>query len=387
MVHSHRIREGAHARSGDDFSAVLFASLRRSDQRLRARQYLTGLLTATGRRSIRNIAALVGGDADEQGLHHFISSSTWDWRPMRAALAGHVTRTLAPQAWLVRPIFIPKAGEHSVGVDRQLVPGCGQVLNGQLAFGTWAATDGAGVPVHWRLHLPESWLTDGRRRRRAEIPESAEAETPDECAITAALAVLDQAQVPGRPVLLDTHVLGLDALVRRFAKARVPLLTRVHRNTRLLVADPAMPGYRAGALPARHIVESVRSLRRPLEAVSGPTRRTVLATAVRVRLAQPGPHPELLLIGGWHEHGKSATDLWLAVPAAAPASELVRWTRLAERVARDERQIAAHVGVRDFEGRSFRGWHRHMTLASAAHTVLALHGTNGPRSYGCRLSA
>ncbi|MFF5139052.1 IS701 family transposase [Streptomyces sp. NPDC013157] len=374
VVSSHRIRSGDRDVTGlgDEFSAALFASFRRSDQRLKARHYLSGLLAAKGRKSIRNIAASVGGPAAEQSLHHFISSSTWDWSPIREALAGHVTQALAPRAWVVRPLFIAKAGGHSVGVERQFAPEHGQVLNGQLAFGAWAATEGTSVPLQWRLHLPESWLGNASMRRRAEIPDSAEAETPDECATAAALTLPDRWGVPRRPVVLDTHVTGLGGVVRPFAEARIPLLIRVTASTRLTVADRAMPGYRAGTLPAGRIMESARGLRRPVGAAPGPVRGTTLAAAVRVRLPRPDSGPELSLIGEWHERGKAPTALWLAAPATAPLGDLVRLTWLARRVAQDEKQIGERVGVRDFEGRSFRGWHRHMTLASVAHAVSVL---------------
>nr|WP_039931935.1 hypothetical protein [Streptomyces viridochromogenes] len=42
------------------------------------------------------------------------------------------------------------------------------------------------------------------------------------------------------------------------------------------------------------------------------------------------------------------------------------------RVGRDAAEISEQVGMRDFVGRSFTGWHRHMTLVSAAHAVQAL---------------
>ncbi|MFE0176861.1 transposase [Streptomyces sp. NPDC059002] len=71
---------------------------------------------------MRNIAtACFGGDATDQSLHHFIGSSHWDWRPVRAALARSVERTAPPEAWVVRSMVIPKAGEHSVGVERRPV--------------------------------------------------------------------------------------------------------------------------------------------------------------------------------------------------------------------------------------------------------------------------
>ncbi|WP_371666847.1 transposase [Streptomyces sp. NBC_00289] len=385
VLSSYRIREGAHdvTDSGDEFSAALFASLRRSDQRLRARHYLRGLLAVKGRKSIRNIATLVGGAAAEQSLHHFISGSTWDWSPIREALADHVTRTLTPSAWVVRPLFIPKAGEHSVGVERQFVPEYGQVLNGQLAFGAWAATGRTSVPVQWRLHLPEPWLDNAGRRRKAEIPDSARAETPDECATATALTLLDRWETPKRPVVLDTHMAGLGGVVRSFAEAQVPLLTRVKGSTRLIVADRAIPGYRAGAISARRIMESVQSLRRPLDTPGGVVRRTALGAAVRVRLSGPGSGAELLLIGEWHDWGRTPTALWLAAPAMAPVGDLVRLTWLAQRVAHDEKQIGERVGVRDFEGRSFRGWHRHMTLASVAHAVSVLAVGSGELEEPC----
>ncbi|MBW8794144.1 MAG: transposase [Streptomyces sp.] len=389
IVAGHRIRSNARDTidPGDELSAALFASLRRSDQRLKARHYLSGLLAAEGRKSIRNIATLVGGAAAEQSLHHFISSSTWDWSPIREALAGHVTRVLAPRAWVVRPLFIAKAGGHSVGVERQFAPEHGQVLNGQLAFGAWAATEGTSVPLQWRLHLPESWLGNASMRRRAEIPDSAEAETPDECATATALTLLNRWGVPRRPVVLDAHVTGLGGVVRPFADARIPLLIRVTPSTRLTVADRAMPGYRAGALPAGRIMESARGLRRPLATAPGPVRGTMLAAAVRVRLPRPDTGPELSLIGEWHERGKAPTSLWLAAPATAPVGDLVRLTWLARRVAQDEKQTGERVGVRDFEGRTFRGWHRHMTLASVAHAVSVLEaGADEPgRSRLCEL--
>jgi hypothetical protein len=75
-----------------EIGAILLSVFRGQDQRQKAEQYLRGLLFAKGRKSIRNIAAHAGGPAAEQSLHHFISSSTWDWRPLRAGLAAYLER-------------------------------------------------------------------------------------------------------------------------------------------------------------------------------------------------------------------------------------------------------------------------------------------------------
>jgi hypothetical protein len=45
----------------------------------------------------------------------------------------------------------------------------------------------------------------------------------------------------------------------------------------------------------------------------------------------------------------------------------------------DLTEIAERVGIRDFSGRSFVGWHRHVTLASAAPAVVAVTGSSRVR--------
>jgi hypothetical protein len=57
-----------------------------------------------------------------------------------------------------------------------------------------------------------------------------------------------------------------------------------------------------------------------------------------------------------------------------PPAELLALDRLTDRVDRDFARIADQVGIRDYAGRSYDGWHRHTTLASVAHTVAVLSG-------------
>ncbi|CAM5429221.1 Transposase OS=Streptomyces microflavus OX=1919 GN=G3I39_33305 PE=4 SV=1 [Streptomyces microflavus] len=76
-------------------------------------------------------------------------------------------RVAPPQAWVARSMVIPKAGENSVGVERQFLPYTGQVLNAQYAVGVWAASEAGSFPVNWRLHLSDAWLEDGARRTQA----------------------------------------------------------------------------------------------------------------------------------------------------------------------------------------------------------------------------
>lgn len=371
----------------DELCSTLFSGFPRRDQRLKAEQYLRGLLTAQGRKSIRNIAAQIGGPAAEQSLHHFISSSTWDWRPMRAALAGFLEQNSCPQAWVVRSMPIPKAGEHSVGVDRRFDPERGQVFRGQQAFGVWFAAEELSVPVNWRLFLPDPWVNDRTRRDRAEVPEGAGEETLEECAVAAALDTARWQDVSRKPLLLDIRGGAGRAALNRLSGAGVPVVARIGATCRLAVADRSLPGFGAGPLPAQQILESLKGLRRPvswLDTAGGArTSRTSLATVVRVAL--PAPAGErmrpLLLLGEWDDPRRPPARLWITDLTNSTVGSLLRLTKLAGRVERDFTQVGEGAGLRDFVGRSFRGWHRHITLASAAHAATVL-ATDWDAAYG-----
>ncbi|WP_331447225.1 transposase [Streptomyces xanthochromogenes] len=361
-----------------DLASTLFSSFRRKDQRRKAEQYLQGLLTAPGRKSIRNIAAQVGGSSAEQGLHHFISSSTWDWRPLRAALASHLEQIHCSQAWVVRSTHIPKAGEHSVGVDKLFAPQSGKTFRGQRAFGVWSVSERLSAPINWRLFLPHQWVNDHERRDRAEVPEEFGTESLEECAVAAALDTVRLRGGRRRPVLVDLRQGGVAKAMARFASAGLPVLARVDASYPLAVGDRALPGYGAGALPARRILEMVKGMRRPvhwLDAETSWTSRTSLAAAVAVTCpAGPGAgHPrQLLLVGEWLDPARPPAQVWLTDMTQLQVAPLLRLTKLTRRVDRDFSHVGEATGLRDFVGRSFRGWHRHITLASAAHTAVVL---------------
>ncbi|KAA9381358.1 transposase [Microbispora cellulosiformans] len=404
-----------------ELCAALFAPLPRRDQRRRGMDYLYGLLTATGRKSIRNIAGVIGGPAAEQSLHHFVCDSTWDWMPVRQALAEYVTGVVPPQAWVVRPVLIPKAGEHSVGVDRRFFPGLGQVGTAQLAMGVWLASEQLCSPVNWRLHLPDAWLDDRRRRSRAAIPEGAAADTPSGCAVNAFLD-LSAWDLPVRPVVLDARELDVHVLARGLGDAGVPLLARIDGEQQL-----CLPGL-ARTLSARQIMSAARHTRRRVEvpdtdsgrhtrlvataSVVAPHRHdggavprlpqvshtepphpgaapagAVQSGVVRPRSTRPGgvpvgrtagnadaggPDRELLLMGISGIGEARPGELWLTNLNTPDLTALVRLTRLLRLVDEDFADVSDDVGMRDFTGRSFSGWHRHTTLASAACAVSIL---------------
>ena len=356
--------------------STIFTSLPRCDQRRKGTEYVRGLLGAEGRKSIRNIATQLGGPAAEQSLHHFICCSTWDWKPVRQALARLVTEQNPPLAWVMRPMVIPKAGKRSVGVHRRFFPELGQLLNCQEACGVWAAWGTGSVPVNWRMHLSPAALRQ-ERRRGPSIPDDVEAESPDECAARACIEAMSDWKLPVRPVVLDARRLDPLAVLRRFRAAGVPALVRIGGNTALTPQDRVLPGH-GGTVQAERLVTALCTMRRPVHwrSGAGPQRAAVVVATTAVvhdPVARAGVRPrDLLLIGAEPAGAPARRELWLTTLVDTPVAELLRLTRMLARVDRDCAEIADRVGLRDFTGRSFGGWHRHVTLASAAHAIAIL---------------
>ncbi|MBX9390069.1 IS701 family transposase [Streptomonospora nanhaiensis] len=348
-----------------ELSEDLFASLPRSDQRGKGVAYLRGLLATPGRKSVRNMAAGLGGaescSATGQSLHHFICNSTWDWLPVRRTLAQRLAGWLPPRAWVVRPLIIPKTGQHSAGVGRFFSDG-GRVVSAQRAVGVWFVTDRTAVPVHWQLDMPEPG-GDGRTGGYADL------------AADACLEMAAEWGLPSAPVLLDLDGADPVPALRRLRAAGMTPVARLPRDRELAVADPALTGHTGTVLTAERIMRAARALRRPLPgARAGRPPRPVLGVSVGVALpgqTRPG-EPDLAVTGTAPAGGTWPEEIWLSGRTAyRSAPPLWALRTLVRRVDVSLHAIGDRVGLRDYAGRSFAGWHRHITLASAAHAVAA----------------
>lgn len=68
---------------------------------------------------------------------------------------------------------------------------------------------------------------------------------------------------------------------------------------------------------------------------------------------------------------RGPTDYWLSgLPAGTPIAELVRPAKIRRRIEHDYRELKHGLGPDHFEGRSWTGWHHHVTLVTAAHAFL-----------------
>ena len=112
-------------------------------------------------------------------------------------------------------------------------------------------------------------------------------------------------------------------------------------------------------------------------------KRTSKFLAFRVHSAARCTHgrplgDETWLLCEWQKCDASPRFHFSSLPATTSLKELVRVTKLRWRVERDYQELKEEIGLDHFEGRTWRGFHRHATLCAVAHAFLALRRALSP---------
>ncbi len=376
------------------FLDEMLMSLGRAERRRWGSVYVRGLLSTGGHKATASMAAFVS-DGNVQAMQQFIGQSPWTWDPLRKGLAHRMTAALQPvAAWVVDDTGFPKKGSHSVGVARQYSGTLGKVGNCQVAVSLNYATDDAAVPLDFTLYLPEEWLEE-KRRHEAGIPE----EVTFQPKWALALALIDHALAWGVP----KGVVSADAGYGSTTEFRTGLASRhllfvvgvqstttVWGATDNLVTPP--PGRRGR--PRRKPLEvgapiSVAEMSQSWsqerwqrvawrEGTKGPliSRFTAIRVLPSHSYQHGGPKEEALwLLAEWPDGEATPTKFWLAnLPPDASLLSLVRLAKIRWWVEQGYQQLKDELGLDHFEGRSWQGWHHHVTMTMLAFAFLTLEG-------------
>ena len=101
------------------------------------------------------------------------------------------------------------------------------------------------------------------------------------------------------------------------------------------------------------------------------SRRLAQAAAVAGHGRWDGVLPEVRLLAEWPDAEDKPTRFWLSDQLDdTPIPELVRLAKIRWRIEHDYRELKHGLGLDHFEGRSWNGWHHHVTLVTAAHAFL-----------------
>jgi SRSO17 transposase len=379
------------------FAEETFAPLARKDQRRWGECYLRGLMLDGKRKSVEPMAARLA-DGDEQCLQQFVNQSPWAWEPVRERLAHKLTEAIEPDAFIVDDTGFPKAGRCSVGVARQYSGTLGKVASCQIGVSVSAASDAASCPLDWRLFLPESWEADAERRAQVHLP----AEERHRSKWRLALEMLDELRSWGlapAPVVADSGYGEIGEFRLGLEERRLAYVVEVKGATSAFAPEvrPERPSYRGQGRPptARYRAKptSLKALAlaagtRALyelcwrEGSRGELRSRFLALRVRpagarLRRQAAGELPLRWLLVEWPQGAPEPTKYWLSnLPEETSLVRLAQLAKLRWRIEHDYRELKDALGLDHFEGRSFRGWHHHVTLVSLAHAFLTLERLN-----------
>lgn len=385
----------------EQFLVDLLEPVGRTERRHWGGVYVRGLLQDGERKSIEPMAARLR-DGNAQAMQQFVGQSPWQWEEVWARLGRRMTAELEPDsAWVVDDTGFPKQGEDSVGVARQYSGTLGKTGNCQVAVSLHHVGEQGNAVLGWRLYLPESWAKDQERRKATGIPDEVVFKRKWELA----LDLIDQARRSGladRIVLADGGY-GESTEFRDELEARdLRYVVGIAPNVGVWTKPPKVkvPQYSGrGAPPKKHIYGDQRPSAVKEVALKAKGWKKVrwregskgwLESRFLSLRVQPShgfvegdpPHKELWLLAEWPEQEKEPTKYFFAdLPLSYTLRRLVRIAKCRWKIERDYHQLKEELGLDHYEGRSWNGWHHHVTLVMLAHAFLTLETLRGKKNF------
>lgn len=299
------------------------------------------------------------------------------------------------QAYCIDDTGIAKKGAFSVGVHRQYSGTIGKVGNCQVIVSLHGVSDSFGACLGLQLYLPESWSEDAQRREQAGVPSELLFQRKWEIA----LALLDAARKNGGPTLPVLADAGYgdarelrDGLRERGLKYAVGVSsqTTVWRQQITVTVPPRRPGAgrpptRAKAIDGEPVLIEVLAnellakgefkrvswrmgTKGPLDAEFAALR--VRSAEKRTKGVPPGEEEWLLI----ERESTGEFKYYLSsLSARSTLTSLVRLAKMRWHVERDYQDMKQELGFDRYEGRSWGGLHRHLSMVALMHAFIALH--------------
>jgi len=386
-----------------------------------AHHYHEGLLTSGARKNMQNLAKRE--DVPEDQLEQFIRESPWDYQGLQDELVTNVPGTIrsTKAGLLIDDFGIAKQGSKSVGVQRQYSGTLGKEGNCQVAVnlvlvapGEQRNSDQKTWPLGTQLYLPESWVKDKARREEARVPAGVQFRTKPQIALDMLTRVrtqgVEHAFIGGdagygaggdfRAQLRawkEPYVLGVNPEGLSVVPATVPLVPPAGRRkhptypegTRVELAKDVFQ--RASwewvewGVGSRTRSKNPRG-KRPASEETVPLGSFFYREQVRVVKADGEATDEvawLLLEKRKDEKGRDEFKAYICWGMGEASLRLLaerahlRWA--IEQFHKEGKQL---LGLDRFEGRTWQGWHHHVSMVLLAYAFLsrlrAGHDDNGP---------
>jgi SRSO17 transposase len=381
-----------------EYHAIYAPLFTRREQREWAELYLRGLVSPDiGRKSIEPmILAIKGVDGNTiRAVQQFTGAGGWDdgiilkrhWQEVQVTL-GEDDGVLVTDGSDFR-----KQGIESVGVKRQYCGELGKRANCQAGVFLGYVSSKGYTLLDRRLYLPEEWITGpeyAERRKKCGIPKDIDFQTKNELAWNMIESVHREGTLRCRWATFD-EAFGRDtAFLDRIAGIKLWYLAEVPKDTQVWMDRPRteIPAWKGrgpkpqrpiiveGQPPARTVTEIAESLPPGLwirhlikEGSKGPMMADFVSLrVVGMRDSLPGPDVWLVLR---RSLATGEIKFYLSnAPADTPLPTLVRISGMRWPIETCFEEGKQHLGMGDYEVRTWKGWHHHMTLCILAHHFL-----------------
>jgi SRSO17 transposase len=347
------------------------------------------LLTDVKRKTATGMGRVL--DVPTQSLNHLVTDSPWRWEPVQGRIAVRAQRLLRPAVWAIDDTTFLKDGHDSVGVARQHSGRVGGQANCQAAVSVTACGTRGAVPLAWRLFMPESWNPElsGERRGPARVPDDVCHRPKWQLALDGIDELREQA-LPPAPVVADEDYGRAGEFRDGLAARDLAFVVQVNHDISLLPwrREPDTAWAREGKhQSATDIVVGATVI--PVSWHTDDGERVAQFSLLRVREAgrpvrqrasAAKTHlPDRWLLVQWDATTPDKpAHVWLAHLPGVVRPTIQRLVRLAKSrwaIETSYRELKDTLGIDHFEGRTWPGWHRHVTLVTAALLFLTEYRT------------
>ncbi len=350
-----------------EFLAPFRVHFQRSEGPQTLERYLTGLLTEHPNKNCDTLAQVIPGTS-QQRLHGLLTSIAWDEDDLNHQ---RVERLLAlPTEGDGVLIFddtgFAKQGKSSVGVARQYSGTLGKTGNCQVTVNCHYAERTIAWPVATRLYLPAHWADDADRRKKAKVPEDIAFRTKPQIALelldlakgwgVRCACVVADADYGDNPNFLD----GLEQRRRRYVVA-------VRSDFAVRLPGRGQPLRRADDWVATQAARSWRSVTWR-EGSQGWMRGRFVATR-GWRVTSAGRRRAGWLIGEDASDGKRRY-YWSNFGPGVAMERMVEYAHRRHWVEQYHEEAKGLLGWDQYQGRQWRGFHRHAVSVMLAYSFL-----------------
>lgn len=334
-------------------------------------RYSTGLLSDIKSKNGTTIAEAVPATNDQR-LQSLLTGIQWDegaFNTQRVEQLRDYVR-LGDGVLIIDDTGFPKQGHCSVGVARQYCGELGKVDNCQVCVTCHYADSTVSWPVNARLYLPQEWTNDKQRLHLAGVPQEVTFRTKP----AIALDLLDEAnrlKIPHEAVATDASYGGDDPFLSGLEARGERYVVSVPCDFIVILADcsHARP-QRADAVLPQIPRRQWRTIRWR-EGTKGWLKKKFVAVRAYRTVAGEGKRLGWL-IGerpGYRQRGEWKF-YFSDFSADTPLEQMVRYAHHRWHIDRFYQDAKQELGWGDYQGRKWKGFHRHAILVMLTYSFL-----------------